>query len=377
MKISPLLLSLIFSPLLLSCGTETEPVVPPEILRPVRTLEVEPTVTKATREFPAVVDAARSANLSFRVTGIINEMPVKEGEKVKKGKVIAKLDQTDARIELKSSLASYETARSNFQRGKKLVGPGHISQSDFDKLNAQYITAEAQLEGTRQNLNYTVLRASFDGRLARRFVEIHEEVTPQTQIVTLQDISTLTIQINVPESIMLRTRKRTQTHSYFVHFDAITEQRFPLKLKEAATSADEENQTYEVTFTMPRVKGYTILPGMSAVVIIETESSAEDNGAIFHVPASSVLEDMQGRYVYVVEALAESDTRADDDTPTAAETGKRGVGVIQRRAVTTGEIDNRGLLITSGLKQGDHLLTAGMSQAQPEMKVRWNPGTKP
>ncbi|MBL3599291.1 MAG: efflux RND transporter periplasmic adaptor subunit [gamma proteobacterium endosymbiont of Lamellibrachia anaximandri] len=362
MKITPLLLSLVFSPLLLSCGTETEPVVaPPEILRPVRTLEVEPTVTKATREFPAVVDAARSANLSFRVTGIINEMPVKEGEKVKKGDVIAKLDQTDTQIELKSSLASYETARSNFQRGKKLVGPGHISQSDFDKLNAQYATAEAQLEATKQNLNYTVLHASFDGRLARRFVEIHEEVTPQTQIVTLQDISTLNIKINVPESVMLRTRKGSQVHSYFVHFDAIAEQRFPLKLKEAATSADEENQTYEVTFTMPRVKGYTILPGMSAVVIIETESSTVDNGAIFHVPASSVLEDMQGRYVYVVDALAESGAN------------KSGVGIIQRRTVTTGELDARGLLITSGLKRGDHILTAGMSQAQPEMKVRWSP----
>ncbi|MBL3588768.1 MAG: efflux RND transporter periplasmic adaptor subunit [gamma proteobacterium endosymbiont of Lamellibrachia anaximandri] len=365
MKITPLLLSLAFSPLLHSCGTETAAVAPPEILRPVRALEVEPTVTKATREFPAVVDAARSANLSFRVTGIINEMPVKEGEKVKKGDVIAKLDQTDARIELKSSLASYETAQSNFQRGKKLVGPGHISQSDFDKLNAKFATAEAQLEATRQNLNHTVLRASFDGRLARRFAEIHEEVTPQTQVVTLQDISTLTIQINVPESIMLRTRKGSQVHSYFVHFDAIAEQRFPLKLKEAATSADEENQTYEVTFTMPRVKGYTILPGMSAVVIIETESRAEDIAAVFHVPASSVLEDTEGRYVYVVEALAESDTNP--------KTNRSGVGVIQRRTVTTGELDARGLLITSGLKRGDHILTAGMSQAQPEMKVRWSP----
>ncbi|RDH90004.1 MAG: hypothetical protein DIZ77_03935 [endosymbiont of Seepiophila jonesi] len=186
MKITPLLLNLAFSPLLLSCGTETEPVAPAEILRPVRTLEVNPTVTKATREFPAVVDAARSADLSFRVSGIVNEMAFKEGEKVKKGEVIAKLDQTDARIELKSSQASYETARSNFQRGEKLVGPGHISQSDFDELKALYATAEAKLEATRQNLNYTVLRASLDGRLARRFVEIHEEVTPQTQIVTLQ-----------------------------------------------------------------------------------------------------------------------------------------------------------------------------------------------
>ncbi|RDH90005.1 MAG: hypothetical protein DIZ77_03940 [endosymbiont of Seepiophila jonesi] len=168
---------------------------------------------------------------------------------------------------------------------------------------------------------------------------------------------------------MLRTRKKTQVHSYFVKFDAIAEQRFPLKLKEAATSADEENQTYEVTFTMPRVKGYTILPGMSAVVIIETESSTVDDATVFHVPASSVLEDMQGRYVYVVEALAESDTNP--------ETSKSDIGIIQRRAVTTGELDARGLLITSGLKRGDHVLTAGMSQAQPEMKVRWNPETKP
>jgi len=161
---------------------------------------------------------------------------------------------------------------------------------------------------------------------------------------------------------MLRSRRGSGEHDFFVQFEAIAERRFPLTLKEASINADEENQTYEVTFTMPRVENYTILPGMSALVIAETASGGEDANSRFHLPAAAVLEDREGRFVYLVKA------DSGKDGPT------QGVGVIERRPVTTGELDARGLLVTSGLKRGEHVLTAGMSQAQPGMKVRWNQG---
>ncbi|MET0052436.1 MAG: efflux RND transporter periplasmic adaptor subunit [Candidatus Thiodiazotropha sp.] len=338
-----------------------------EILRPVRTLEVMPTTGKLRREFPAVVDAARSADLSFRISGVIKEMPVKEGDRVEKGEVIAMLDQADARIELKVRQANYETALANYNRGKKLVAPGHLSQADFDKLKNEYASAEAQLIAAKQTLGYTVLKASFDGRISKRHVELHEEVSAQERIVTLQDMSSLTIRIQVPESVMLRSRKDSQDNDYFVQFESIPEQRFPLKLKEAAIIADAENQTYQVSFTTPRVAGYTLLPGMNALVTVESSNGLAQ--ADFHVPASSVMEDGEGRFVYTVMPERE------DVLPSAGENSpdKPGIGIIERRAVTTGVLDARGLLITSGLSQGDHVLTAGMSQAQPGMKVLWSP----
>ncbi len=361
------LLGLLALPFLFSCDAQTEPESVAEALRPVRTLQVTASAGKASREFPAVVDAARSAELSFRISGTIKEMPVKEGDKVEEGELIARLDQSDVRIQLKSAKANYETAKANYERGKKLVEPGHLSQSDFDKLKSKFTNAEADLAAARQNLGYTSLKASFGGRIAKRHVENFEEVGPQNPIVTLQDIGSLTIKIRVPEGLMLRTRGDGQKHLYFVTFEAIPEQRFPLELKEAAITADEEDQTYEVSFMTPRVEGYTILPGMSAVVVIETTGKAPGEAGSIFVPPSTVMEDRSSRFVYVVEA-------ANSGGPAGA--AAEDVGVIRRREVSTGELDNRGLQILSGLKPGEHLLTAGMSQAQPDMRVRWKAAAK-
>ena len=218
-----------FLPLILAACTEEAPLPPPES-RPVKTLLVGGVSGGDLRQFPGVVDAIQRADLSFRIQGKINEILVREGDMVEKGQVLAKLDPTDYQITLNDRKASYATAEANFERAKQLVAKDAISKVDHDRIRAEYFTAKANLEAAEQDIEYTSLRATFPGYIARRHVENFEEVRRKQAVFTLQDISQLEIKINVPETIMIQLRRaiepgkiREPEREVYAVFDQIQE----------------------------------------------------------------------------------------------------------------------------------------------------------
>ncbi|AZZ90670.1 efflux RND transporter periplasmic adaptor subunit [Hahella sp. KA22] len=319
-------------------------------LRPVRTLVVGAVENANWREFPGTVDAAQKAELGFRVTGKLHSLNVNEGQIVKEGEVLAKLDDTDFLIQLKSRQADYQQAHDDFLRGKSLIGKGVISQSDFSKLQAQDIAAQAALESAQRNLEYTELKAPFGGRIAKRYVENYEEVSAMQPIYALQDISSLLVKVDIPESLMITAQEGTDPEVQAL-FSSIPGESFPLKLKEVSSRADEATRLFNVTFSMPANPKYNILPGMSVTVRGRPPQAKAQDGAIF-VPPQVVQEDGDGRYVWTVSHEGDS------------------TGVVNRRAVTTGAIQNNGIQILSGLEEGDEVVTAGMSKMHSGLQVR-------
>jgi RND family efflux transporter MFP subunit len=282
-----LMLTLVFS----GCSKD-EPEEAEEPVRPVKTILIESMGLENTRSFPGIVDASQKAEMSFRVSGKLNELPVKEGQKITQGDVIAQLDDTDFNIALKDSLASHDRAKADFKRAKKLLPEGHISRSDYDKLEAQSKTTTAQLAQAKQNLAYTTLKASFSGVVAKRYVQNFEEVSAKQKIVLLHDVSSLEISIDVPESLMIlidrNRRSGDSKRNVVAEFKAIEGKQFPLTFKEVATAADEVNQTFRVTFTMEPPEGFNILPGMITTVIADSSDLESSDKAIL-LPVSAVV----------------------------------------------------------------------------------------
>lgn len=129
--------------MLLGCGQQ-EAVTEEAPLKPVRTMTVS-LDDEIAKSFTGTVDAIKTADLGFRVSGQLIAVNVKEGQFVKQGQELALLDQTDFKITLAASQAEYDRALSEFNRAQKLVKKGAVSRSDFDKLKAQLGTALAQL----------------------------------------------------------------------------------------------------------------------------------------------------------------------------------------------------------------------------------------
>lgn len=338
--------------LLTACGNEQESGQIQTPLRPVKTITVAPPSQNQWRELPGVVDSARKAELNFRVSGKLDKMLVNEGDEVKKDQLLAQLDQTDLKIQLNSRQAEYNQVHADYTRSTALVKKGVISRSEYNKLQAQEVTAKSNLKTAQQNLKYTSLNAPFAGQIAKRHVENFEEVSGSQSIYSLQDPSTLTIKIAVPESMVIRG-KRDKQPTLSAEFEAIPGKRFPLEIKETATQADPESNTFEVTLSMLDIDGHNILPGMSVTVRGERKISSDDPQSKFvFVPAQAVLEDTAGRYVYVV-------------TPAG-----KGIGTVERRDVSTGQLSSMGLEIKSGLETGTHIVIAGMSKMYPGLEVR-------
>ena len=205
--------------LLNGCGRgSTEPPAA-DVSRPVKTVMIGDTGIGGVRSFPARIDANRKAQLMFRVPGKIQELLVKEATRVKKDAVIAKLDPTDFQIAVNNRTATLADAKQNYERAKPLVEKGHISKTDFDRLETNYKIAIPALDAAKQDLEYSVLKVPFAGIIAKRHVEQFETVTTQQLIVDLHDLSKLQVEIDVPESIMRMVRFREDDVESFAEFE--------------------------------------------------------------------------------------------------------------------------------------------------------------
>jgi len=325
---------------------------PPVIVdsRPVKTVVTGSGSGLDQRTFPAVVDAIRKADISFRVSGKLDSILVKEGDRVKKGQLLATLDDTDFKIALDDRKASFETARANYERARELVEKGAISRVDHDNIRAKFFSAQAALKEAEQNLEYTRLLASFDGVIAKRYVENYEEILKSKTIFALEDVSSLKLIIDVPENlmIMINAQPEREKRKLVAEFDRIPGTRFDLSLLEAATKADPASKTFKVTLTMPRAEGYNILPGMTATVIADMFPDESATGEFVTLPVSAVVADSSKQPVVWV---------VDEDNMT-----------VHAKPVTTGLITGDSIQV-SGLNGGERVVTAGAAFLREGMKV--------
>ena len=345
------LLVLAIGLLLAACGEQAETTAD-KPLRPVRTLTVEIADDAAPKEFPAVIEASRRAELSFRIPGRIVELPVRQGDRVREGQELARLDDADLRIQLADAQAGFDKAEADYRRARQLIEDNTISRADFDQVEAAYTSARARLAAARNNLSYARLEAPFSGGIARTFVDNFQEVNAKQPVMVLHDLSSINLKIDVPESVIVNAREEgRRPTNLFARFDAFPEERFPLQFSEVATQPDPVSKTYEVILTMEKPRNRNLLPGMTARVFAR-ELAPENARIRVYLPPKVVLEDSAGNYVFTVSDNGD------------------GTGTIERRSVTIGDIGPLGIEVFAGVSAGDRVVSAGMSKISAGMQVR-------
>jgi len=357
--------------LLAACGRKEEPVTKEEVVRPVKMMTVTSSTDALQRNFPGMVRAAKRADLAFQVEGTLKQLPVDEGQEVEEGQLIAQLDQKDFQTNLRNAQgqlarvkAALAAAQSEYDRIVRIQkqDPGAASESmvvkrreAVDQAKAELDSAQAAVDAARDKLGYTTLRAPFGGVVSKRYADNFQEVRAKQAIVSLDDISSLEILVDLPEIVVASLREsqkkpgaEARANAVFV---AAPGKKYPLRVKEFATRADPKTQTYQVVFEMERpTEDVTILPGMTATVVGEPPASTGE-ADFFIIPAIAVFADDQGNSnVWVVDKE------------------KMTVG---RRKVTTGDLTGEaGIQITEGLQSGEMIAASGVSQLREGMKVK-------
>ena len=343
---------------LVACGDDRQ-AAPEPASRPVKVFVVEGSEVDAVRSFPGKVDASQRAELAFRVGGQLQELPVKEGDLVKKGQVLARLDPTDYKLILEDRQARFDNTERNFKRAKDLVADGNISRLDFDRMEAEYRSASAALSQARKDLEYTVLIAPFAGRVAQRDVENFEEVMAKQTVMWLQNIDQLDIVINLPESVVRSVRGGVSREvgdgghtdpavRATAQFEGRGDQTFPLRPKEIATKADPQTQTFRATFTMAAPTKFTVLPGMTATVMLDL-SELVTYESVKWVPARAVQAD---------SGLNPRVWLLDPETMT-----------VSSRPVSIGRMSGSMIEITDGLAGGEEIVAVGAPYLAQGMRV--------
>ena len=180
----------------------------------VRTLSVAGGGAQGERTFSGIAEAGTVSNLSFKVAGLVKERPVEVGQAVKKGELIALLDDTDYRLKLKQAQASYTRARAqersmevSYQRMRKLYENRSISAQELDTSRATAETSKAQAAAEAQAVNmaqtqlsYTRLTAPADGEIASTRVDINENVDAGQVVAVLNSGELPKVSFDVPRA---------------------------------------------------------------------------------------------------------------------------------------------------------------------------------
>jgi RND family efflux transporter MFP subunit len=343
--------------ILLSACNKQEEVVE-EVIRPAKIVTVGDATGDAIRNFPGEVRASDKAIQSFRVNGEVTELPAVAGQPVQKGDILARLDPKDYKLAYDDSKARFELAKVQFKRAEEIWAKRLIARADYDKAKTRYLAAKASYEQAEANLEYTILRAPFDGVISKVHVDKFVNVQAKDPIVNIQSKDTVDITFQVPENVVARIRRgEGKKANITVSFPSHPEQSFPAETKEFDTEADPQTQTFKAVVTIPLPTTFTVLEGMSTTVRVDLSELLKDNNNKIVLPVTAVFaaEDQpvetSQRYVW----------RVDPDSMR-----------VKRQVVTVGQLTEGGIEVTSGVEPGQQVIAAGVNFVKEGQKVkRW------
>jgi RND family efflux transporter MFP subunit len=341
---------------LAACSEKPAPELAP-VVRPVKTVVVGGE-QKAELSFPGTVQASDRSVLSFRVAGPLIELPVNEGDRIERGRLLARIDPVDFEIAVAEAQAAYQKAAADYDRYKRLYEREAVPLADVELSRARRDVANAQLDQAKVNLSYTWMNAPYSGWVGRKYVENFESVVAREPILTLQNLEVIEVVVNAPESIMARVGGE-RNPEMVARFDTAPGHEFPLAFKEATAEADPETQTYQVTLSMPQPDVISVLPGMTAQVVVRTGLSAEEaaGGAVgFAIPALAVFADEAGEaQVWVLDTSSMT---------------------VHVRKVEIGEpTGSRDVWVLGGLEAGETIAVTAVQELVEGDEIRYLPET--
>lgn len=334
--------------LLAACGQKKEDNV--HVVRPVKTAVVE-SRTEIRKDFSGIVEAVNYVRLAFRVSGQIIDLPVVEGQRVKKGQLIAAIDPRDLALQYAADKAAYETAAAQVERNKRLLARQAISVQEYEISLANYQKAKSAYELSNNNMRDTRLTAPFEGSIEKRLVENYQRVNAGEGIVQLVNTRKLRIKFTIPDAYLPLLQARGQR--FQVEFDTYRGHIFNAKLEEYLdVSTDGTGIPVTITIDDPAFDHalYEVKPGFTCSIRFTADVGPYLEETMTIVPLSAVFGESNGKQAYVWVLNGNQ---------------------VNRREVTvyspTGDAQ---VFISAGLKAGETVVTAGVYQLVEGETVR-------
>ena len=339
-----------------SMGCREQEAPPPEPIRPIKILSIGGSDGGTQLEFPGTIEAARHSRMGFEVQGRMIEYPVVEGDRLKKGDLLAKLDPRDYQEAINKAQAQANFLETELARRRQLFDQGVDSELVYEKARRNYEVQVANVATAQKALDDTELRAPFDGVVSAKLVKDFVNVAAKEPVAIFEDDSFLKIEIAIPEVDFIRMApgltlaERTSVANPKVILSSMSDREFPARIVEIANIADPITRTFRITLSFEKPDDLIINSGMTAKVVATSTGNERLAVGGFLIPVQAALGDEAGKaFVW----------RVDSQTME-----------VHRNPVELGEMTGSMVLIMSGLSSGDEIAISGIGQLREGMRVR-------
>ncbi|RZL43117.1 MAG: efflux RND transporter periplasmic adaptor subunit [Pedobacter sp.] len=284
------------------------------------------------------LEANEQIEVRSEVSGVVEQINFEEGSMVTKGQALIKVNDIELRAQLKQVQTAKGLSSENARRAKLLLEKEAISQEEFDVANAEYQSAQAQVQLIQAQLSKTIVRAPFSGKIGLRSISKGSYISPNTLIAQLVNTSQLKITFSIPEKYA-QTMKVNQTLTFTTSGSKET---YKATIYAIEPAIEIESRTLKIRAITNNNDG-KLIPGTFANVSLPLEKL--QNALL--VPTEALIPIQNGKKIFVVEN-----------------------GKAKEIIVETGARTDKEILITSGLKAGDTILTSGVMSLRNDSPVK-------
>jgi membrane fusion protein (multidrug efflux system) len=267
------------------------------------------------------------------------EVVAREGQVVKKGDVLARIDDDDYRIAVQRAQAAYDLARSEFERDRAIYAKGVIPTAEYDANRTRMETAKADLDNAELQLSRCIITAPMNGVVRKIDAKVGLQLAVGDPMAEILEIDRLKAVVGIPESEVAAVRGLTAID---ISLQALRDRTVAGTVHFLSSSPETVARLFRLELAVDNPDG-EILPGMffRADVVKKTVPDA------IVVPFYSVISRNDEQYVYVEED-----------------------GVVTRRPVAIGIMEQWMVEVTSGLRPGDRLVVEGHRDVEDGQKVK-------
>ena len=280
---------------------------------------------------------AEEVDLSFETSGKIVGINFTEGTRVKKGDLLAKINDRPLQAQLEKLEAQLKMAEAKEFRQRSLLDKDAISQESYDQIQTDVQTIKADINLIKARISETELRAPFDGIIGLRYLSEGSYATSSTKIAKLIKISPIKIEFSIPEKYASEIKI-----GYPITFTMVgTDQVFNASVYAVDPKIDIETRTIVLRALYPN-KNEELKSGRYAGITLQL--SQIDNAV--SIPTEALIPEMEGEKVFIYKQ-----------------------GKAQSVKVTTGLRTESNIQITQGLNFGDTLITSGIMQLRQNLAI--------
>lgn len=327
--------------LLCGCGGEAEKASGP--IHSVMCVRPVPEGGQTVKTLYGVVREVGEVNVGFKTPGQISRICVKEGDYVRKGQLVAQLDDADYKLGVEAAQIQFSQLSREVERMKRLHESKSLSGNDYDKALAGLKQVEVQLQTNRNKLDYTRLYAPADGVVQAVNFEPSEMVDAGTPVVVLMESGGFEVEADMPQDVYMRLGKLTEATC---HTSAIQGEPMPMRLSWVVPKADG-SQLYKVRLAFEGKADDRLTAGMNVEVDVQLSDSVA--GSQYVLPLHALFQDGGRTFVWTV----------DKDS------------VVHRTAVDVTRLDGEAhAVVKAGFKGDERIVRAGVHTLREGEKVR-------